>query len=122
VEHHDENDPRDTDDAWKHMAAGWSDIGNRLRTRYHDVVGDDGPSEAEVRHALRTLGTAAQAVVDSLGSAIRDPEIRSQVKEAAADFASVVGQTFSDLGREINNMPVDDDESTAADDGDGSTE
>jgi hypothetical protein len=101
VEQHNDNDPRDTDEAWHQVSKSWSDIGDRLKERYRDVVGDTGPSETEVRDALKTLGTAVQAVFDSLGSAMRDPEVRTQMKDAAAGFASAVGQTFSDLGDEI---------------------
>lgn len=72
-----------------------------MKDRYRDVVGETGPSENEVKDAMRTLGTAAQALFDSLGSAMRDPDVRTQMKDAAAEFASAVGQTFSDLGEEI---------------------
>ncbi len=90
------------------MADTWSNIGDRLRDRYQDVVGDQGPSENEVREAFKTLGTAAQAVFDSIGSAMKDPEVRSQVKDAVAGFASAMGQTFNDLGEEIRRVTNED--------------
>jgi hypothetical protein len=87
------------------VAERWSSVGDKLKDRYNEMVGDQGPSEDQVRDALKTLGTAVQAVVESVGAAMRDPETRSQVKDAAAGFASAVGQTFSDLGEEIRKTP-----------------
>jgi hypothetical protein len=80
-------------------------VGDKLKDRYSEMVGDQGPSEDQVKDALKTLGTAVQAVVESVGAAMRDPETRTQVKDAAAGFASAVGQTFSDLGEEIRKAP-----------------
>jgi hypothetical protein len=87
------------------VAERWSSVGDKLKDRYNEMVGDQGPSEDQVKEALKTLGTAVQAVVESVGAAMRDPETRTQVKDAAAGFASAVGQTFSDLGEEIRKTP-----------------
>ena len=94
-------------------------MGDKLREQYKELVGDEGPSEDQVRDALKTLGTAVQSVVESVGAALRDPEVRSQVKEAAAGFASAVGQTFNDLGDEIRKAP---DTSPAPDEDSGTGE
>jgi hypothetical protein len=40
-------------------------------------------------------------VADSVGSAMKDPEVRDQVKDAAASFVTALGQTFSQLGDEL---------------------
>ncbi len=87
------------------MAERWSSVGDKLKDRYAEMVGDQGPTEDQVKEALRTLGTAVQAVVESVGAALRDPETRTQVKDAAAGFASAMGQTFNDLGEEIRKAP-----------------
>jgi hypothetical protein len=104
VEKH-EQDPRESIDPWQQAAERWSDVGDKLKDRYRDVVGEEGPSEDQVRQALKTLGSAVQAVFESVGAAMRDPDTRTQVKDAAAGFASAVGQTFSDLGEEIRRTP-----------------
>ncbi len=80
-------------------------MGDKLKDRYKELVGDEGPSEDQVKDALKTLGNAVQAVVESVGAALRDPEVRTGVKDAAAGFASAMGQTFSDLGEEIRKAP-----------------
>jgi Flp pilus assembly pilin Flp len=105
-----DEDPQDEDpqiedsqieDPWQQATERWASVTDKLKDRYQEVVGDEGPSEDEVREALRTLGTAVQAVFDSLGTAMRDPEVRTQVKNAAAGFMAAIGQTFTDLGSEL---------------------
>ena len=66
-------------------------------------MGDDGPDEDDVREALRTIGTAAQSVVDSLGDSMRDPNVREQMKEATSSFFSAIGTTLSQLGDELRS-------------------
>ena len=76
-------------------------MSEKIKTHYQDLVGDEGPSEEKVREAVSTLGTAAQSMIDSLGEAMRDPEVRGQVKDAAASFVAALGTTFSRLGDEL---------------------
>lgn len=54
-----------------------------------------------MRSALETLGEAARAVADSVGNAMKDPNVREQVKDATASFVTALGQTFSQLGDEL---------------------
>lgn len=88
-------------DPWSEASQRWSSIGDKLKDRYREMSGEDGPSEDQVRLALETLGDAARAVADSVGSAMKDPAVREQVKDAAASFVTALGQTFSQLGDEL---------------------
>lgn len=88
-------------DPWAEAGRRWSSIGDKLRDHYRDMSDEGGPSEDEVRSALETLGDAARAVADSVGSAMKDPQVRDQVKDAAASFVTALGQTFSQLGDEL---------------------
>ncbi|HVR32366.1 MAG TPA: hypothetical protein VMS74_06620 [Acidimicrobiia bacterium] len=88
-------------DPWTEASQRWSSIGDKLKDRYKEMSGEDGPSEDQVRLALETLGDAARAVADSVGSAMKDPAVREQVKDAAASFVTALGQTFSQLGDEL---------------------
>lgn len=88
-------------DPWTEATARWSGISEGFRRRYRDLVGEDGPDEEAVRDAIRTLGEAAQSVVASIGTAMRDPEVRAQVKDAAASLVSALGTTFDELGDEL---------------------
>jgi hypothetical protein len=99
VEQH-ETDPT-TDDPWATAGDRWAGIGDGLRRRYRDMVGDDGPSEDDVREALQTLGNAARSLADSIGVAMRDPDVRRQVKDAAASLVAALGTTFDELAVEL---------------------
>ena len=78
-------------------------LGSKLRTRYREIVGEDGPAEEDVRQAFTTIGTAAQSLVDSISESMRDPEVRDQVKEATSTFFSAIGKTLSQLGDELRS-------------------
>lgn len=91
----------DPHEAWAEVGRRWSTIGAKLRQTYREVAGEGGPSETEVRSAFETLGDAARTVTDSFGSAMKDPELRDQVKHAAASFVTALGKTFAQLGDEL---------------------
>lgn len=94
---------QDPVDPWAEAGQRWSSISDKLKDRYRELAGDEGPGEDEIRTALSTLGEAARAVADSVGSAMKDPDVRDQVKDAAASFVTALGQTFSQLGDELRH-------------------
>jgi len=113
VETHD-NDPRDdayaggaSDEAWRQASEHFTALGSKLRNRYQEIVGDDGPAEEDVREAFTTIGTAAQSLVDSIGESMRDPEVREQLKDATSTFFSAIGKTLSQLGDELRSTRLD---------------
>lgn len=99
---HDE-DPRgeDPSDPWQQATEQFSSLGSTLRERYTEIVGDDGPAEDDVRDAIKTIGTAAQSMFESISASMRDPAVRDQVKEASATFFSAIGRTLGELGDEL---------------------
>ena len=105
-----DGEPKDPNDPWQQAGEQFSELTDRLRERYRSVAGDDGPSEDQVRQALQTLGNAAKAMVDSVGSAVQDPQVRSQVKDATAGFISAIGKTLGQLGDELRREPPVDEE------------
>lgn len=88
-------------DPWAEAGRRWASISDKLKEHYRGLAGDEGPGEDEIKSALDTLGDAARTVADSVGSAMKDPEVREQVKDAAASFVTALGQTFSQLGDEL---------------------
>ncbi len=94
------------DDAWTELSLRFRELGDALRTQYRKVSDDAGPGEAEIADALRTLGSAAETLLASVGSALRDPEVRRRLKETAAGFVSALGVTFDELGRELERIPT----------------
>lgn len=95
-------------DPWAEAGRRWASISDKLKEHYRGLAGDDGPGEDEIKSALDTLGEAARTVADSVGSAMKDPEVREQVKDAAASFVTALGQTFSQLGDELRKAREDD--------------
>ncbi|MDX1448758.1 MAG: hypothetical protein R3246_06795 [Acidimicrobiia bacterium] len=90
-------------DPWAEAGRRWASISEKLKDRYRELAGDEGPGEDEIKSALETLGDAARTVADSVGSAMKDPDVREQVKDAAASFVTALGQTFSQLGDELRH-------------------
>jgi hypothetical protein len=103
-------EPSDRNDPWREAGERFSELTDRLRERYRSAAGEEGPSEDQVRQALQTLGNAAQAMVDSVGTAARDPQVHTQVKDAAAGFISAIGQTLGQLGDDLRRETAGDEE------------
>lgn len=112
METHDDDQAQDLDDPWYQAGERFSSIASKLRDRYAEIVGDDGPDEDEVRDAIKTIGTAAQSLLESISVSMRDPEVRDQVKDASSTFFSAIGQTLSDLGDELREPGEPRDEDT----------
>lgn len=96
----DETATGDTD-PWDEAAERFSTLGSKLKEQYRTMAGEEGPSEGDVKDAFRTLGAAFERVMDAVGSAFRDPEVRDQTKQAASSLVTALGATFEELGEEL---------------------
>lgn len=105
VETHRE-DHTDTGDpgAWTDLSTRFAELVGALRDHYRRASADGAPDEAEVGEALRTLGSAAEALLRSVGSALRDPGVRTRLEETASGFVSALGATFEELGQELEKI------------------
>lgn len=103
-------------DPWAEAGRRWASISDKLKEHYRGLAGEDGPGEDEIKSALDTLGEAARTVADSVGSAMKDPEVREQVKDAAASFVTALGQTFSQLGDELRRAREHPDQAESSED------
>ena len=90
-------------DPWDTVASEFQQLGRRLKDTYRQVADDQGPSEEDVRDAFTTLAQAWGQVAGSVGEALRDPEVRRNLKAAASSFATALGTTIADLGAELGN-------------------
>lgn len=102
-----------TEEAWSQVREVLGSLGATLRDHYAAVAGPDGPSEEQVRGALRTLGEAFEQMIESLGSAFRDPAVRDQARKAAGSVVTAIGATFGDVGEELTRV-MDADEAAGA--------
>jgi len=102
VEKHDSDPTTESpSDPWDSATAEFSGIGRRLKETYRKVADERGPSEDEIKQAFATLAGAWDQVAESVTTALKDPAIREQLKEAVGSFASAVGSTVTDLGSEL---------------------
>jgi hypothetical protein len=90
-------------DPWVAATSEFRDLGQRLRDTYRQVADERGPSENEIRDAFATLAGAWGQVAESVGGALKDPEVRQHLKQAASAFASAIGTTITDLGSELRS-------------------
>jgi hypothetical protein len=85
------------DDAWERLGRQISSLGEKLKSRYRSEAGASGPSEEEVREALRTLGGAWDRVTSALAAAARDEEVRRAARQAANSFAEAIEAALSEI-------------------------
>jgi hypothetical protein len=106
VEKH-EGDPIDNtdDDPWDRLADQFASLGEKLKSRYREVAGAEGPSDEELKAALRTLGGAWDRVADAVSAAMRDEEVRKSVKQTAKSLAEAIGAAFNEIPTYLRRRP-----------------
>lgn len=95
-------------DPWDKMAEQVSSLGRKLKDTYQRSIADEGPDQAEIKAALRTLGNAWEKVAQAAATAARDEEVRANMKSAATGFFEAVGAAFSELGSELRRSNASD--------------
>ncbi len=88
----------DTRKAWDRFEADIKGVAGELRRHYKDA---DRTKNAELNRSLEQLRQAAESVYASLETATRDPEVRTQTKQAARSFGSALAETFRELGDQV---------------------
>lgn len=93
----------DTQKAWDRFEADIKGVAGELRRHYRDADKTKNSKQtAELSRSLEQLGRAADSVFASLETATRDPEVRSRTKQAARSFGSALGETFRELGQQVD--------------------
>jgi hypothetical protein len=82
---------------WSELTDDLLGLTDRLRTTYRRAADESGPSEDQVRDALRTLAGAWNQLAGSVGTAIQDPEVKRHLKKAASSLVNAVGASLSEL-------------------------
>lgn len=108
METHDSDPTTEHDtDPWDQVSGEFGELRERLINTYREAADNRGPSDDELKDAFATLAGAWSQVATSVTSALKDPEVRDQLKSAASSFASAVGRTISDLGTELKDEPLE---------------
>jgi hypothetical protein len=97
-------------DPWDKMAEQVSSLGRKLKDTYQRSIADEGPDQAEIKAALRTLGNAWEKVAQAVGAAARDEAVRENMKSAATGFFEAVGAAFTELGSELRRSKETDED------------
>jgi hypothetical protein len=106
----------DGGNAWDATRTAWDEVGNRfaeLGRRLGDEyrrVGEERsePEQEEARASVRDAVQVAVQQVDqaftSVGKALRNPEAKQELQQAAHSLADAVAATFADLSSEIRGQ------------------
>jgi hypothetical protein len=95
-----EGDPKQpSQQSWDRFESDVKGLAGELRRHYRDA--SDPSRASELSRSLEQLGQAAGAVLASVGSATRDPQVRSRTKEAARSFGSALAETVRELGEDL---------------------
>ena len=103
----------DSKQAWMKVGLQFAAVGDKLRGHAKQaseaVKGEtgDGPDQAAVVDALNTLGKAMNQAVSSLGSAVKDPEVRDGLTEALNSMGEAMNVTFADVGDKVGDKVKD---------------
>lgn len=83
--------------SWSELTDDVVELTERLRGTYRRVADETGPSEEEIKQALRTLAGAWTPIAGAVGTAFQDEETKAHLKNAAKSLARAVGATLSEV-------------------------
>jgi hypothetical protein len=94
-----------SDQAWSKVAEQLGTVGSLFKYHYQAQESDARPepaSQEEVKDALRTLGESTLAALGTVGDALKDPEVKVEVRETAGLFLDALGLSVSELGADLS--------------------
>ncbi|MBT8207990.1 MAG: hypothetical protein KJO18_06940, partial [Acidimicrobiia bacterium] len=97
-----------TQDAWGKVGNEFTSLGERFKDHYRKTTSDDA---AEVKKGLDAFAQSLDRAVDSLGKAIRDPQVRDDAKKAGNAIVDAIGASITELGAVISSKVDDSSES-----------
>ena len=102
VEKHESNSREESNgDPWDDARAKLSSLKDRLGAMYRQAAAPGAPSDEDLRDAFGTLAAAWEQVAATFSIAMKDPQLREQIKTAAGGLAAAMGDTLTRLGAEI---------------------
>lgn len=97
------------DDPWENVSEDFGTLREQVMQTYRRVAQNGGPSDEEIKQAFATLAAAWDQVAESLSTALKDPDVREQLKDTASSFATALGASITEFGEELRKttIPVD---------------
>lgn len=84
--------------AWERFQSDMKTLAEEFRRQYKDASPE---KTADLNRSLEQLRKGAESVFESLGTVSRDPEVRQRTRSAARSFGSALGETFREVGDEL---------------------
>ncbi len=118
----------DTAATWSDVGSRFSALGQNLRTHFDQArtakpadsspadttVGDADPGDTteadaaataadndRVREALRKFGDALDGVIDAVGSAVKDPAVKADVKQVGSALSNALSSSFAEVSDDL---------------------
>jgi Flp pilus assembly pilin Flp len=87
--------------AWDQVGEKFTELGQRIKNQF-DARSAFGDAEREkVDDALKKLSDALESAFSAIGDTMKDPDIRSQLKDTANTLANAVTTTFHQVADEV---------------------
>ncbi len=115
----------DTAATWSDVGSRFSALGQNLRTHFDQArtaaPADANPADASpgdttaadttaadaaadndrVREALHKLGDALDGVIDAVGSAVKDPAVKADVKQVGSALSNALSSSFAEVSDDL---------------------
>ncbi len=103
----------DTAATWSDVGSRFSALGQNLRTHFDQArttaPADASPADAaaaaadndRVREALHKLGDALDGVIDAVGSAVKDPAVKADVKQVGSALSNALSSSFAEVSDDL---------------------
>jgi gas vesicle protein len=96
--------------AWMRVGMHFSAAGDKLKTHAKTVADEAKGSDedqAAITDALNTLGKAMNQAVQSVGDAVKDPEVRDSLTAAFNSMGEAMNTTFGEAGTKVGDKVAD---------------
>jgi hypothetical protein len=89
--------------AWDEVANRFTELGAHVKDRIDANIAFADEDRAKVDDALKQQVQALDTTFTAIGDSMRDPEVRSQLKETATAMGAALTTTFREVGDEIQS-------------------
>jgi hypothetical protein len=87
--------------AWDQVGEKFTELGQRIKHQYEARAAFGDAERQKVDDAVKKLADAVESAFNSIGDTMKDPDIRSQLKDTANSFANAVTTTFHQVADEV---------------------
>ncbi len=94
----------DVRSAWQSAGDRLSGLGLKLKLHYEQQRAEDEAEDEprpEVKEAVKRLADAVQDTFEAMGSAVKDPAVRADVKQVGQSLTDALGVTFAEVSDEL---------------------